>query len=292
MIQHDQKLSLGVCILFFEKLGQTIECIQSFLPSKVPLYILNNGSSAGSRERLGEFCRGYPQIEIFDSQKNLGVAVGRNLLINCTKVEWLFFVDNDITIKTEDYLEKVVSHIRFHPEIQVFIPRLFNVHDDKYEERLDIVVECMNASLKKKPSGNIVNSFPGGASIVNRSVFDRYGNYDKMMFVGFEDYELSLRAILAEDPITALHVDDLELLHDHRRTKNRRDSKAASVRYRKNLHKASLQRIADKHGIYFYLNWENWLSEQREKVLNKKPLFSLQEIKVILAGIRNKFRGR
>ena len=96
-----KKIDLAVCILFYEKLDQTIECIQRFLPSGVNIYILNNGSSPVSRNSLGTFCNGYKQIKIFDSNANLGVAVGRNFLITHTTEEWLLFVDNDIIIRPQ-----------------------------------------------------------------------------------------------------------------------------------------------------------------------------------------------
>ena len=36
--------AVAVLIIFFNKLDQTIECIESFIPSQQPIYVLNNGS--------------------------------------------------------------------------------------------------------------------------------------------------------------------------------------------------------------------------------------------------------
>jgi glycosyltransferase involved in cell wall biosynthesis len=105
-------LSIAACVLFFERVEQTIECIGSLLPSGITIYILNNNSSRCARNKLGEFCYKHHQVKLFDSDENLGVGVGRNYLISHTTEDWLIFVDSDIVLKTPDWLKKSdVSYI-------------------------------------------------------------------------------------------------------------------------------------------------------------------------------------
>ena len=264
-IKHIVEIDLSVCILFYEKLDQTIECIQSFLPSGVNIYILNNNSSTSSREALGRFCDNYKRIKIFDSDVNLGVGVGRNYLVTHTTEEWLLFVDSDITVKTPDWVQKFAQYVPQYPDIEVFIPGLFNIHENRY-------VSYCSFRIRGKIHGveiinDFTNTFPGGASFINRKLFDRLGLYDDKMFVGFEDYELCIRGIRLGDQVKARLIHDIELVHDHRQAKKSEDKNAVLTRYDVRLHEVSSDRITEKHNIIFGNDWKNWITNQVEITL-------------------------
>lgn len=257
---------LAVCILFYEKLEQTLECIQSFLPSAVNIYILNNGSSPSSRRTLGQFCANYKQIEIFDSDTNLGVGVGRNYLVTNTTEGWLLFVDSDIIINTSDWLQKFVHYVSRYPDTEVFIPRLFNRHENRYVLYRSMRTEGRKVIHDVEIIDDLTNVFPGGASFINRKLFNRLGLYDDKMFVGFEDFELCIRGIRLGNPVKARIISDIELVHNHRQTKKIQDNKAILTRYDIQLLEASFNRMAEKHNIILESNWKNWVSNQVKKV--------------------------
>lgn len=262
-----ENISLGVCILFYERLEQTLECIQSFLPSKANIYILNNGSSCSARKELGQFCKNYKQIKIFDSDNNLGVGVGRNYLTTHTTEEWLLFVDNDITVKTRDWLKKFKKHLTQNEDIEVFIPKLYNVRAKYYTPHTSLRIESNKAILNTEISGDFTNCFPGGASFVNRKLFGRLGLYDDKMFSGLEDYELCIRGILLGKPIKARIIKDIKIIHDHRQVKKKEDRNAISVRYDVNYIQKSFNRIIEKHNIFLKGDWTFWCFRASERIL-------------------------
>lgn len=285
------RLDLAICILFYEKLDQTITCINSFLASGVKIYILNNGSSGPSRETLGSYCNRYKQITIFDSETNLGVAVGRNYLITHTTEKWLLFIDNDIFVKTKDWLSRFKQHISSNSDIEIFIPKLFNVHENRYSPHPCIKIEGNQAFLDSNDYTDLTNAFPGGASFINRELFDRLCPYDDKMFIGFEDYELCIRGILSRAPVKCRLIQDIELVHNHRKVENDVDKKAALVRYDDKVHKESEHRILEKHNVYLCVDWNRWLTDQRENYLNKRKSVSGTQIKKIVFLIKRKFLG-
>jgi len=175
-INNIKTKDLVVCILFYEKLKQTIACIMSFLPLKVNIYVLNNGSSNRAREALGKFCKSYKQIKIFDSDTNLGIGVGRNYLVNHTIEEWLLFVDNDIRVKTRDWLKRFNKQLSLHDDVEVFIPRLYNKWARCYASNKSIKIKGNKAILNTEIPDGISNCFQGGASIVNQKLFNRLGH--------------------------------------------------------------------------------------------------------------------
>ena len=72
---------IAICILFYEKLQQTVDCIKSFAASGVPVHVLSNGSSGVSAQALQKAVESWSNVRICISQENWGVARGRNKLI-------------------------------------------------------------------------------------------------------------------------------------------------------------------------------------------------------------------
>jgi len=102
---------------------------------------------------------------------------------------------------------------------------------------------------------------------VSRKLFDRLGMYDEEMFVGFEDFEFSLRGLKSGQPIKALKIADLVLKHDHRPVVTDEDKRAVRVRYSEERQLQSYQRMKTKHGVKFTDDWTKWLVGQREQLL-------------------------
>ncbi len=280
-MRHTSGIDLAVCILFYEKLEQTIECISSFLPSGVPLYVLNNGSSQPARKGLQEFCAQYGQVRIIDSAINLGVGVGRNRIISESTEEWLLFVDNDITIRTNDWVERIRQHIEHNGTVEAFIPRVYSVHEKCYLTFHAFALAGDEVKFKDSIDGE-TNSFPGGASFVNRRLLERLGLYDDQMFVGVEDYEFAIRGIVKGEPVRAKLIGDIELYHEHRRIKQEGDRKAVLARYDIGSIERSFERIKEKHGVTLQSKWKLWAFMQSRKMVQADSALSRMVDKGIL----------
>lgn len=268
-------IRLAVCILFFEKLDQTIECINNFLPSGVNIYVLNNGSSLASRGSLGKFCEPYKQVKIFDSNVNMGVSGGRNYLISNTTEEWILFVDNDISMKTNSWLDKFIKHASLNRDIEVFVPRMFVVHNNTYAVFYSYKIADKVAFINEVIIDNITNVFPGGASFINRKLFERLGLYDEKIFISHEDTELCLRGMLAHHPVKAKIIYDIEVVHDHRPATKKADRDVAIVRYDLKTTDNSYKWIAEKHGIMLMDSGRIGTVYNLEHMLNRYNIFSL-----------------
>lgn len=276
--KHKVEINIAVCILFFERLEQTLACIESCLSSGVNIYVLNNGSSTSSRQALGEFCGNHKQIKIFDSDVNLGVSVGRNYLVTHTTEEWLLFLDNDIVVRTNEWVDKLARHIHAHQEIEVFIPKLFNIHEASYVPYCSTRIVESKAIHDVSITKNLTNTFPGGAAFVNRQLFDRLGLYDDRMFVGFEDFELCIRALLMKNPVKVKLIHDIKLTHNHIYTKKTEDRNAVLARYDITSLEFSFNRMTEKHKVILEGDWQKWVNYQVEKILKDEHLTPIKYI--------------
>lgn len=261
------KQKLAIMILFHEKVEQTIECVKSFLPSGNNIYILNNGSSKESTLVLKDFCKNHNQIKIFDAGKNLGVGVGRNYLIDNTREEWMFFVDNDIYVTNNEWYDEFLVLKTSYPSIEAFIPKLFNIHESSYVTYHNVGIKD-NHIVSFKSTNGLINNFPGGASIIRRPLFERMGKYDDKMFVGLEDFEFVLRGLISNDPVRAILVDSIELVHDHKKIEKKVDKNAVMVRYDEELIQNSFDRMKQKYPeINVQHEWRNWVREQKRSLI-------------------------
>jgi len=255
-------MNLAVCVLFFEKVDQTIKCVTSLLSSGANIYVLNNNSSQESVEKAQNFCRNYSQISLLHADKNLGISGGRNYLIRHTEETWMFFIDNDIYINDKKWFYKLKRHILKYPDADVIIPKLYSIHILSRE--ITPSVKLVNGKIEYgSPNENIINNFPGGASVINRKLFDKVGLYDEDIFAGgLEDLDLAIRAIKMKYQIKAVKIDDISLLHEHIFSDKQVDANAASIRYSTDPQNRSQDKIIRKHNLCIDNDTNEWLISQ------------------------------
>lgn len=275
--------NIVVCMLFFNKLEQTIESAESFLAAGVRLHLLNNGSEAQSLQALHRHFDANPLVTIADAGGNKGVSGGRNLQIRGTREPWLLFVDNDITVESHNWLEDLAGAINACPEAEIFVPRLFNKHEDAWGWLSDFVVDTHGNCAFMRTERLFANAFPGGASVVARRVFERVGEYDEDLFVGFEDFELAIRAWKRGQPLLVRSVEEIVFVHDHRVSTAAADKSAALVRYDTGHIGRSHAVVREKHGVLLDPNFSEWLQEQ-VKQLTGEEMLEVDEVPVVQGG--------
>ena len=254
--------TVAILVIFFNKLSQTIECIDSFLPSGQNIYVLNNGSKPATWQLLKRQYDKNGNVLFFHSSENIGPARGRNILLKKCKEEWIFLVDNDICIKPAQKWKNLFDErVEAEKEAKIFCPRLYNVHDDNYAKQ-HVFSRINNVIRMEETELEVSNFFPCGAVIVHRTIFNIYGNFDDQLFA-FEDYEFSIRALCSPQGAFKVYpLPEIELVHDHRFQQKHIDKQAVLERYNEKKIQASMQRIMDKHLIIFDHDWRWWTRKQ------------------------------
>lgn len=280
------KNSIAIVILFFNKCSETIECIESFLPSKQKIYLLNNGSNKTLWSNIKLRYQNNEQIVFIHSDENLGPSKGRNKCIEDSKEEWLFFVDNDITILEKyEWKDRLNDLILKYPTIEIFCPRLFNVHENEYVKHPNFLLKNNTISLIQS-NNEYTNYFPSGASIIKRSIFKNYGLFAQDIFA-FEDYEYAIRMLVSSKyQLKVQNIFDINLCHNHRYQKNKSDKQAVEVRYNTEKLAISFNWIQKKHSITFEHDWDWWSKKQLYDMTKKESYF--QRIKGWISLIYSK----
>ncbi len=260
---------IAVLIIFFNKIDETIACINSFLPKSVNIYVLNNGSNKRNWESLKFKYSNNNNLIFIHSDENLGPSIGRNKLIEASKENWLFFVDNDITVEPQDtWLESFNNFIQVNPEAKIICPKLFNVHENEYAKHPTFLKKG-NEIFIDEHNIDSANYFPSGASIIHRSIFLLHGLFDEKLF-GFEDYEYAIRILVqSKEQLHVFNLSSVTLRHDHKFQASKIDKGAVRARYDEDKLTKSFNRIEEKHQIKFDHNWQWWSNRQVENMVGK-----------------------
>lgn len=277
---------IAVLILFFNKLTETIACIESFIPSQQSIYVLNNGSDKKLWKALQEKYSNNRQVIFFHSDTNLGVSVGRNYLIENTLEPWVLIVDNDIIIKdAQNWIFEFQTLLQENPALEVFTFHIYNVHEGHYVKPIRVVKHQRKVFIEDTDD-LLTNCFPGTGSVIHRNVFSRHGLFDATLFVGFEDYEYALRCMNSPSgELKVLHTTEIELVHDHRFQKKNIDKNAVKERYNEQRIKESYNSIVKKYDVEFEHDWKWWTRKQVADMTGK-TLF--QKIKQRVARVIGK----
>lgn len=261
-MSQSNNTEVAVLIIFFNKLLETLKCIESFSVSGVNIYILNNGSEECAWKRLQEKYLLKSNISLINSIENIGPSKGRNLLIESSTEEWLFFVDNDIIIKEKtEWYASFNNCVRKNKDAKIFCPKLFNVYENEFAKHSKFVLVGNEVFLEQNYAGR-TNYFPSGASIINRSVFNQYGLFDEKLFA-FEDYEFAIRMLIEEqNPIKVYNIDNITLIHDHKFQVSKVDRNAVKARYNELRLTDSFEWMQEKHNIKFIHDWQWWSKKQ------------------------------
>ena len=153
------------------------------------------------------------------------------------------------------------AHRAAHPRAEVFLPSLFNVHDGGYVRapRVSLTEACCEFRRPTPGARQQLSVGPASSSAACR----RLGLFDEAMFVGFEDWELAVRALVRRAPVRVRPIDEIVLLHAHLPAAAAGDRAAARVRYDRRRLARSHRRLTTKHGITFPSDWPAWVTRQR-----------------------------
>ena len=123
--------SIFIIILFWNRLEETIECLESVFNSDYPNYhviVLDNASDADKSKLL---LQKFPNVKYVRSDKNLGFTGGNNLgceLAISEGTDYLFLFNNDATLQP-DTISKLVNFAESHERVGLISPAVKSGND-------------------------------------------------------------------------------------------------------------------------------------------------------------------
>lgn len=185
----------------------TVQNVLEYKNSLNRIFIIDNNSSDGTEEYL----KGLNDdiFEIILSEKNLGVAGGRNLGIERSDADILVFLDDDaiFNITKFDPFLLVLNEFNENDNLGIIAFKITNYYSkDVQRHEFPFVNKNISQDIK-----SLCAYYVGAGHAICTKVFEKCGVYPEDYFYGKEELDLSLRAI--NNNFILLYNPNIEVFH-------------------------------------------------------------------------------
>ncbi len=197
---------LSIAFITHNRKTELLNAINSCLPyapEDTEYIILDNASDDGCEEYIKTALDGRINLIYEYSEANLGVAGGRNKAFELTHGDYVFFLDDDAKIETEDFFNKIINKMNENPDIAAATVNIKEPETGK----------SLNSKHRFSVNGDTyVLSFCGCAHILRGDFYRKFKNlYPQNLKFGSE--ELYASALAWMNGKTVEEFSDLTVNH-------------------------------------------------------------------------------
>lgn len=205
-------MSIVVSVVSFNTKKLLKNCLQSVTQQKfkgLKIVVVDNASKDGSAEMVK---KDFPEIELIESNKNLGFGAGHNLVFQKTKADYFLVLNSDTILEAES-IEKMVNFMKENPTCGIASCKMKgfdnnlqpNGGDLPFGMALLIWLFNLETFGIKRPSfhrnepeyynsAHEVGWVSGGFMFIKKEVISEIGFFNENYFMYFEDVEFCQRA--------------------------------------------------------------------------------------------------
>lgn len=198
-----QRSRVIACILNWNNIDDTLECLESVLESDYPslsVWVVDNGSDDDPTEVIE---RRYPSVRVLRLPRNYGYGGGNNVALEralAEGAEFILLLNNDVIV-ARDMVSQLADALEANPDVGMATPRVFfhdrptAVHWDGGTIDWSAGEVFHDSSTLPTRDGLILSEWLDGASLfVRGSLVRQVGLFDDRYFLYYEDTEWSTRA--------------------------------------------------------------------------------------------------
>ncbi|SAK53523.1 glycosyltransferase [Caballeronia ptereochthonis] len=245
---------------------------------KGEVLVIDNGSSEEEREALRRYLEGMPfrwRIEVLG--QNYGVAGGRNRTMPHVRTEWVMSLDNDVYFIKNPLpeIQHDLAVLGCHFMTMAVLNEDANtnfIRGGHLYLTFDMNEFIIGGGTAHRQShtgydgpGYLGTFMSGCASVFRKDSFLAQGGFDEGMFVGFEDFEFSVRLFRAGLKVGASDV--RALVHDHLKPETTDDKDYERARFARARLEAAAVHFEKKHGYKVWTDGVDTWVRQREQDL-------------------------
>ncbi len=196
---------LSILIITYNRPEDTLSLLENLnsqndlLRHAGEILLLNNDSTV-SYEPIKRFKENNPAfpLQYFENNENLGVARGRNFLIQKARFPYLLVLDDDVLFAESDALEQVAALFQ-KPQYASNNTAVItlNIFYFSTRQRQKEALPHKNYEAYKDKDWFLTYYFTGAAHLMRKELFVKTGYYPEDFFYGMEEYDLSYRIINA-----------------------------------------------------------------------------------------------
>jgi len=207
----DQVADIDVVILSLNRLVDTLAAISSIKSQESVrpiLWVVDQGSSKPTLERLREVAKADCDVQLIELGKNLGVAAGRNRGMSLGSANYIVSLDNDAVFSQPTALKAVVERFQADEGLAAIGFRIQNYWSGEYD-RGSWVYPRSQWKLRDQPF--LTTRFCGAGHAIRREALHATAMYDEALFFYWEELDLSYQLIAAG--YTIMFDPEIVILH-------------------------------------------------------------------------------
>ncbi len=202
-----------VIVVSYNKRPYTELCLRGMLeatPSPEQIIVVDNGSSDGSvvflEDDFAEQCRAHgTEYVLIANSDNAGACTARNQALKVTNGDYIAFCDNDLGVRSHNWLATLADTLEQYPEVGIAGPKLLFAHAP-YD------IECAGVGIS--PNGRVqyfgrgqskdspqscepktVQCLTSACWLMRRELYEQIGELDEIFNPAqFEDFDYCYRA--------------------------------------------------------------------------------------------------
>jgi glycosyltransferase involved in cell wall biosynthesis len=202
-------MKLSIAIITHNRKAELLRAIESCLKYRIKdmeFVIVDNNSQDGTQEYIESYLNSNNvAYNYFYSHENLGVAGGRNKAFSLATGEYVFSLDDDAVVETEDFFQKICNKMDSNDDIVAAAVEIYEPNSERY----------LKGKVYKSNNGIYqdlrVFSFNGGAHILRRNFFEQRILYPNKLVFGSEELYPSL--IAHKENMVIAYFEKLKVLH-------------------------------------------------------------------------------
>jgi len=203
-----EQTRVSIIVLTFNALEHTRRCVASLLAhteARHELIFVDNGSTDGTVDWLGELARAEARVQVILNEANLGFAAGNNVGLAAANGDFMLLLNND-TVVTAGWLDRLLRPALDDPRVGLVGPVTNNITGVQklakvgYDPRTLDGLDAFAAGHAAANAGRTGTALwiVGFCLLVRREVVERLGGLDEIYGQGnYEDTDYCLRAFLA-----------------------------------------------------------------------------------------------
>jgi GT2 family glycosyltransferase len=189
---------LSVMILTRNRLDALRACVRSILDQlyrDFEIVILDDASN--DTDTAANIAQEFadPRIRPFHTASSVGVAGGRNFLMDVARGEFLVSIDDDAVFVNRDALDIVCRSFDHEPAVGILAFKIMNVLGGQRRPLVPLSQFAITRNPNIVSQRALVSSFRGGGHAIRKRVIQQSGCYRGDMIFGEEEMDLAYRVI-------------------------------------------------------------------------------------------------
>jgi len=197
---------ISIILLNYNQTPVTLECLESLKKLTYKNYEVILVDNASKENPTNVIKEKYPHVKLIVTDENLGFTGGNNIGMKIAKGDYVFIVNNDTEISSENLLEKLVEPFQKDSSIGMVSPKIRYFHHPTiiqyagYTKINPFTGRNKQVGEKEEDKGqhNIsgyTDYANGAAMLVKREVIDNVGVFPDHFFIYYEELDWSSQTL-------------------------------------------------------------------------------------------------